>query len=333
MAFKSSRIKIATAGKVRNRPLSDRYLQSIDRLLQKTHPGLGAVITSGAQDRKGQGRRRTGSTRHDINEHGTGETSDFVLTLNGKQITPGQNKALYAAFIQNAAQEFPGIGHYSWGIHVGGGKPAFWGPSKTKGDADSAFRLAYQRGRAGDARPVVPTNEFQVSSYSPGGGKGQTNPQVSPPSFFDQFLQELNMAHDGNQSPQAASLIEGGDGSMMEQIGSLLTPPQQMGDASQMEKINELLRSSAQPQSDDDPWGNINDSELLSINGSAQTPPIDPGLKALGLGIGLLQGVTKAIDAFKEGAGPEEEASFIRRPGQWQGTQASHGLLSPKMVR
>ena len=33
--------------------------------------------------------------------------------------------------IESAAENFPGIGHYSWGLHVGFGPEAFWVPDTT----------------------------------------------------------------------------------------------------------------------------------------------------------------------------------------------------------
>ena len=69
---------------------------------------------------------RTGSTRHDEDDHGHVHTADFVLVKNGEPVTPVDDPVLYEAFFEEAAATgwFPGMGHYSWGIHVGHGHGA-----------------------------------------------------------------------------------------------------------------------------------------------------------------------------------------------------------------
>lgn len=158
-------------GKTRDRPVSQGYVQTIGGVLRNIDPNLVAVITSGGQDQKGHGDKRTGSTRHDVDSGGESETSDLVLVLNGKTVLPGQNKALYARVMEEmAAAGFTGIGHYSWGIHVGGGSRAYWGPSTDSGDVDPEFRDAITRGWAraeqgvdGDPRfAMVPWEDRQA---------------------------------------------------------------------------------------------------------------------------------------------------------------------------
>lgn len=195
-------------GKTRNIPVSPEYIQRIERIASTIDPTLGVTITSGGQPRKGTSTKRTGSTRHDIDEHGHAETSDLVLTRNGKPILPGEDKALYSRFLEEAAANgFSGIGHYDWGVHVGGGSRAAWGPTTGSASLDPQFGDAIKRGwsrgpNAPFAGPAVPP-EMEVLkgdlSYS-GGSTSTPNetpiyvPDKPEPGLFqsvaDSFLSE-----------------------------------------------------------------------------------------------------------------------------------------------
>lgn len=146
-------IEFALDGKTRDKPVADDYLSALDSVLKATDPRLGARIVSAGQDPKGSGGKRTGSTRHDVDHTGHSHTSDLVLTLDGQEIRPGDNKALYAKFLRNAAPKFPGIGHYDWGVHIGDGSLAMWGPDKTSKSIDPIFAKAISDGRSGKSMP------------------------------------------------------------------------------------------------------------------------------------------------------------------------------------
>lgn len=147
-------IEFALDGKVRDKPVADDYLSALDSVLKATDPRLGARIVSAGQSPKGSGGKRTGSTRHDVDHTGHSHTSDLVLTLDGKEIRPGDNKELYAKFLRNAAPKFPGIGHYDWGVHIGDGSLAMWGPDKTSKSIDPIFAKAISEGRSGTSMPA-----------------------------------------------------------------------------------------------------------------------------------------------------------------------------------
>jgi hypothetical protein len=136
------------SGTIRNRPIDPELIATLSHIVEtKLPPGTKINVTSGGQDAKGQGTHRTGSTRHDVDAHGHGQAVDFFLTINGKKVLPGSHPDLYAALIFEAAKYFPGIGHYSWGVHIGFGAPAFWGPDTTSKTADPDFQEAYIEGR------------------------------------------------------------------------------------------------------------------------------------------------------------------------------------------
>lgn len=147
-------IEFALDGKVRDKPVADDYLSALDEVLKATDPRLGARIVSAGQAPKGSGGKRTGSTRHDVDHTGHSHTSDLVLTLDGKEIRPGDDKELYAKFLRNAAPKFPGIGHYDWGVHIGDGSAAMWGPDKTSKSVDPIFAKAISEGRSGTSMPA-----------------------------------------------------------------------------------------------------------------------------------------------------------------------------------
>jgi hypothetical protein len=108
-------------------------------------------IVSAGQDPIGTpGGRRTGSTRHDIDKTTReGATADLVLIKNGRPVLPDDDHALYEKLLENAAAAgFPGIGHYSWGVHIGSGSVAAWGPTKSSASLDPQFAAAIAKGRA-----------------------------------------------------------------------------------------------------------------------------------------------------------------------------------------
>jgi hypothetical protein len=152
-------IRNLTAGKTRNLPVAQADLDRMYAILQGLDSTLNLDIVSGAQPASGP--HRTGSHRHDVDASGFGHTADIVFSRDGQQLLPSENKALYANYIQAAAPYFPGIGHYDWGIHVGSGNPAFWGPNKSASTADPAFAAAYNAGRGAPAQAGASPPQFQ----------------------------------------------------------------------------------------------------------------------------------------------------------------------------
>lgn len=145
--YQAPNIRYDLDGKIRNRPVDPALLSQLSGIAASQDTSLSVVITSGGQVAAGSGGTRTGSTRHDVDAHNHGGAVDFYLERDGTPIKPSDDPQLYAAFIQQAAREYPGIGHYDWGLHVGGGAPAFWGPDTTSASADPFFRSAYESGR------------------------------------------------------------------------------------------------------------------------------------------------------------------------------------------
>lgn len=130
----------ATQGKIRNLPAAQWVSDGVARAAYATDPNIAVKVTSAGQ-LPGQG---IGSPRHDH-----GNAVDIVLVRNGREVTPAEDPELYATFLRNAAAAgFTGLGHYAWGVHVGGGSEAAWGPDKTKNSLDPRFAEAIAQGRA-----------------------------------------------------------------------------------------------------------------------------------------------------------------------------------------
>jgi len=168
------------ATKIRNKPVSDGFLRSLDTALSATDPRLGARIISGGQPPKGKGGRRTGSTRHDVDKSGHAHTGDLVLTIDGKDVLPGEDKQLYASFFRNAAPFFPGIGHYKWGVHVGSGTTAAWGPTKSKRSLDPVFAAAIRDGRTGRKPKEIAPGLVADATPSVAPGSAVPGPKPNP---------------------------------------------------------------------------------------------------------------------------------------------------------
>lgn len=146
-------IEYQLEGKTRSKPVSREYVERVVPVIQAIDPTLTVRVTSGGQEGASGNHpflgKRVGSHRHDVDSKGESGTSDFVLVRGGKPVLPSEDKALYVRVAEElAAQGFTGIGHYKWGLHVGGGKRAAWGPSTTSADLDPDFKRAIERGWA-----------------------------------------------------------------------------------------------------------------------------------------------------------------------------------------
>lgn len=153
------------SGKIRNQPLSDTYMTQVSSIVRNLGPDIDVRVISGGQDRHGHGDRRTGSVRHDVDEHGVAHTSDFILTRGGRDVRPADDPELYERLFENAAGHFSGAGHYDWGVHLGGGAPAFWGPDTTAATANPRFAEAWMRG-SGSASRTAPQSGGNATANS-----------------------------------------------------------------------------------------------------------------------------------------------------------------------
>lgn len=165
-----------TQGKVRHLPVQPVVKSQIAAAAKATGDNIAIELVSGGQPTKEEaaalrakgvkGALRTGSTRHDH-----GNAADIVLVVNGKRVLPSENPELYAKFFENAAAAgMTGLGHYSWGVHVGGGSEVAWGPDRRSRTIDPVFAAAIQRGREraakGDPLSAAPA-EYVTKTFTP----------------------------------------------------------------------------------------------------------------------------------------------------------------------
>lgn len=153
-AEKPANVVYENKGATRSQPVQSAVMQQLAIAGGAIGEGVQVHITSGGQPSRREtalararglsAGGRTGSDRHDH-----GNAADVVLSLNGKKVTPQEAPQLYLQFFENAvAAGATGVGHYSWGIHVGGGSEAAWGADTTSGTLDPAYEAAFNRGKA-----------------------------------------------------------------------------------------------------------------------------------------------------------------------------------------
>lgn len=153
-AEKPANVVYENKGATRSQPVQPQVMNWLAVAGGALGEGVQVHITSGGQPSKKETALararglsiggRTGSDRHDH-----GGSADVVLSLNGKKVTPQQAPQLYQQFMENAvAAGATGVGHYSWGVHIGGGSEAAWGADTTSGTLDPAYEAAFNRGKA-----------------------------------------------------------------------------------------------------------------------------------------------------------------------------------------
>lgn len=137
--------------KTRNKPIVPALMKALNSAANIA--GVRVVIFSGGQDAKGQGTRRTGSTRHD-----GGYAADvYVYDAKGKQLNTQGNDPLMLKFIAACKQSgIKGMGAHPGymngkGVHVDlwGAKKgsAMWGAGGT-GSPPTTIARAFSTGRS-----------------------------------------------------------------------------------------------------------------------------------------------------------------------------------------
>ncbi len=139
---------------IRNKPISDELRQVLEIAAQTA--GIDTLrITSGGQDAKGHGTRRTGSTRHDH-----GRAADVQCVVNGRTLTftnTSAHPAILAFVAAAAAAGATGIGaatdymgertiHVGFGQTVDDHSKIVWGGQERSVNAPAWLRQAAQAG-------------------------------------------------------------------------------------------------------------------------------------------------------------------------------------------
>jgi len=136
-------LKYSNTGAIRDKPLSDKLVSALSFLPEL---GIEMRVVSGGQDAKGQGDRRTGSTRHD---HGEAADADFYM--NGRKLdwnNPDDVPIFQEIVRRSRANGVTGIGagddYMGAGrMHIGFGDQAVWGAGGKGENAPSWLRSAF----------------------------------------------------------------------------------------------------------------------------------------------------------------------------------------------
>ncbi len=170
-------LKYANEGAIRNKPISGDLESALSFL-----PELGVTmeVFSGGQDAKGQGDRRTGSTRHDH-----GNAADVFFYKDGKKLdwaNPADRPIFEEIVRRGRAAGVTGFGAgdgymQPGSMHIGFGGEAVWGAGGKGENAPSWLQAAYNGGGA----PVM--TDAMPAYNGPSAGdlrKLQANPWLTP---------------------------------------------------------------------------------------------------------------------------------------------------------
>ena len=139
------------AGKTRNQPIQPKLASILQQA--SANSGYKIVVFSGGQDVKGQGNRRTGSTRHD-----RGYAADIRVYDNGTRLS-SENRAhhvrlaIFATMLKQLGMESFGSGpgymggnhHVDIAISAGQGVATTWGAGGKSANTPSWLKRAFRQ--------------------------------------------------------------------------------------------------------------------------------------------------------------------------------------------
>ena len=161
MATKVKQPKIGSSGTIRNLAIDPKLENLLNAVGNEV--GVSFIVNSGGQPKKGEGTRRTGSTRHD-----DGNAADVqAVDSNGNLIdfTTPEGKEIWSRIVQLArAGGATGIGagvNYmgSTTVHIGYGNEAVWSSAKSGQPVEPWLTKAFAAGKT-----TPPLNIPQVAS-------------------------------------------------------------------------------------------------------------------------------------------------------------------------
>ncbi|WP_156025878.1 hypothetical protein [Sulfitobacter sp. 20_GPM-1509m] len=169
-------LEYSNQGATRNQPLDGRLVGAMSFLPEM---GVTMRVISGGQDAKGEGDRRTGSTRHD---HGGAADADFYKDGRKLDWNNPEDRPLFEAIVSRArANGVTGIGagddYMGAGrMHIGFGSEAVWGAGGKGDNAPDWLRSAYYGTPAG--QPPAGGQQGDPWAYTPGNyAQGPQGPQ------------------------------------------------------------------------------------------------------------------------------------------------------------
>lgn len=189
-------LRYSNQGATRNKPLAPSLVNAMSFLGDM---GITASVVSGGQDGRGEGDRRTGSTRHD---HGNAADVDFFLP-DGTQLRSSNpaHVPILTEIVQRArANGLTGFGEGAdymgdGRMHIGFGNPGVWGAGGRGANAPAWLTAAFNSAPAGS-----------TPALSPQGGRAipvaTTPTQGQPRGGFTQ--EQIAVAMEQAKQPQQA---------------------------------------------------------------------------------------------------------------------------------
>lgn len=193
-------LRYANQGAIRDKPIDDRLVQAMSFLPDM---GIEMHVVSGGQDGKGEGSRRTGSTRHD---HGGAADADFYM--NGRKLDWNNpaDQPIFAQIVSRARQngvtgigagdDYMGAGR----MHVGFGAESAWGADGKSENAPEWLRTAY----AGSPQGIA--DQTMTALGRPAGGNALARPQQGQQPQQAGYPSQMN-ALAQQQAPQPPQMV------------------------------------------------------------------------------------------------------------------------------
>ena len=186
----------------RNKPIDDRLIGAMSFLPEM---GITMSVISGGQDAKGEGNRRTGSTRHD---HGGSADADFYMDGRKLDWNNPQDQPIFEQIVSRArANGVTGIGagddYMGAGrMHIGFGSESVWGAGGKGENAPDWLSSAYNGSSQGIA------NNAMAALGKPPQGQGYSPEGYTPGNYLSGPQQAQNTLAPEQQGPQMANMMQ-----------------------------------------------------------------------------------------------------------------------------
>lgn len=144
------RVKYQVEGAIRNQPVQRELVADLAQAVSLLADDIVALVFSAGQDRLGNGRRRVGSIRHDVDCDGYGYAVDFFLQRDGDRLGTVSAPEFYGPVIEAMSRNWPSLGFNGTFLHIDGYPllaPSTWASTDVGGTIPRWANEAYQRGR------------------------------------------------------------------------------------------------------------------------------------------------------------------------------------------
>lgn len=177
-------LQYANQAATRNQPIDDRLVDAMSFLPEM---GITMRVISGGQDGKGEGTRRTGSTRHD---HGGAADTDFYMGDRKLDWNNPDDLPIFETIVSRArANGVTGIGagddYMGAGrMHIGFGPESAWGAGGQSANAPDWLRTAFAGTPQGIADSTMAALGKQPIPQQTGTPSFPGQPETADPSLY-----------------------------------------------------------------------------------------------------------------------------------------------------